>query len=183
MRELLPRGTINESQLPVYLTSWMDKASLLCIYTVTHARNWSNAHLKAGCWYIDCGKIFFPVEEEDAKKACVQADSKGAPSGPNQGEEQEVELEVDINQLPLKERNKILNQRARDAKKAEEKAEKDAEKTKEKEKKEAKKAEKSEKSKPSIPPLLLIETSYASPSQKSRKRDASTAQLSLSRLQ
>jgi hypothetical protein len=76
-----------------------------------------------------------------------------------------------------------LSTRARDAKKAEEKAEKDAEKAKEKDKKEAKKAEKSGKSKPSTPPLLLTETSYASPSQNPHKRDASTAQLALSRLQ
>jgi hypothetical protein len=175
MRELLPRGAINDSQLPVFLTSWVDKASPLCMYTMTHTRNWSNAHLKAGCWYIDCGKIFCPVEEEDARKACVEADSKDAPSGPNQGEEQEVEVEVDINQLPLREKNKILAQRVRDKKKAEDKAEKDAEKAKEKEKRDAKKADKSRKSKPSTPTLLFTETSYASPSQNPRKRDASTA--------
>jgi hypothetical protein len=103
--------------------------------------------------------------------------------GTNLGEEQEDEVEVDINQLPEKERNKILNQRARNKKKAKDKAKKDAEKAKEKEKKEGKKGEKSRKSKPSTPPLLLLETSYASPSQNLCKRDASTTQLSLSRLQ
>jgi hypothetical protein len=55
------------------------------------------------------GRSSAPVEEEDAKKACVQADSKGATLGPNQGEEQEDEVEVDINLLPEKARNKILN--------------------------------------------------------------------------
>jgi hypothetical protein len=153
------------------------------MYTMTHTRIWSNAHLKACCWYTDCGKVYCPLEEEDVKKACEQADSKGAALGTNQGEEQEDEVEVDINQLPLKEKNKILNQRARDKKKAEEKAEKDAEKAKEMEKREAKKAGKSGKSKASTPPHLLTETSYASPSQNLRKRDASTAQLSVSRLQ
>ena len=69
------------------------------------------------------------------------------------------------------------------AKKAEDKAEKDAEMAKEKEKKEVKKGEKSGKSKYFIPPLLLIETSYALPSQNPHMRDASTIQLSLSRLQ
>jgi hypothetical protein len=91
------------------LSSWVDKTSPLCMYTMTHTRVWSNAHLKKGCWYIDCGKIFCPVEEEDAKKACVQANLKGVALGPNQGEEQEIEVEVDISQLPEKERNKILN--------------------------------------------------------------------------
>jgi hypothetical protein len=35
--------------------------------------------------------------------------------GPNQGEEQEDEVEVDTNQLPSKERNKIILQREREA--------------------------------------------------------------------
>jgi hypothetical protein len=46
----------------------VDKTSSLCMYIVTHIRVWSTAHLKAGCWYIDCGKIFCPTKEEDAKK-------------------------------------------------------------------------------------------------------------------
>jgi hypothetical protein len=88
-------------------------------------------------------------------------------------------VEVDINLLPEKERNKILLQRER---KAMNKAEKEAQKAKDKAEKEAKKVEKSGKSKASTLPLLLIETSIASPSQNPRKRDASCAQLSLSRL-
>jgi hypothetical protein len=147
----------------VYLTLWVDKTSPLCMYTMTHTRIWSNAHLKAGCWYTDCGKVYCPLEEEDVKKACVQADSKDAALGTNQGEEQEDEVEVDINLLPEKERNKIILQREREATKAKDKLEK-----------EAKKAEKSGKSKPSTL-LLLIETPHASPSQNPHKRDASTA--------
>jgi hypothetical protein len=152
MRELLPLGAMEKAQLPVYLTSWIDKTSPLCMYTMTHTHIWSNAHLKAGCWYTDCGKAYCPLEEEDVKKACIQADSKGAALNTKKDEEQEDEVEVDINQLPKKERNKIINQRKKDAKKAKDKAEKDAEKAKEKEKKEAKKGEKSGKSKHSTPP-------------------------------
>jgi hypothetical protein len=174
MRELLPLGAIVESHLPMYLTSWVDKTSPLCMYTMTHTHIWSTAHLKVGCWYINCGKIFCPVEEEDAKKACIQADSKGATLGPNQGDEQEDVVEVDISQLLEKERNKILNQRTREAekakekaekeaKKAKEKAEREAEKAKEKAKKEAKRARKSGKSKTSTP-HLFTETSIASQS-------------------
>jgi hypothetical protein len=183
MRELLPLGAIEEPHLPMYLSSWVDKTSPLCMYTMTYTHTWSTAHLKAGCWYIDCEKVFCPIEEEDAKKACVQTDSKGATLDPNQGEEQEDEVEVDISQLPEKERNKILNQRIRDTKKVEEQATKKAGKAKEKAMKGAKRAEKSGKSKTSTPPHLLIETSIASQSQNSHKRDASCTQLSLLRLQ
>ena len=80
---------------------------------------------------------------------------------PNQGEEQEDEVEVDINQLPEKERNKILLQREREAQKAKDKAKKEAQKAKDKAEKEAKK---SRKSKASTLPLFLTETSIASQS-------------------
>jgi hypothetical protein len=75
-RELLPLGAIGEPHLPQYLTSWVDKNSPHCMYNVYLARFWSISHLRACCWYIDCGKTFCPVKEEDAKKACDQADSK-----------------------------------------------------------------------------------------------------------
>jgi hypothetical protein len=94
-------------------------------------------------------------------------------------------VEVNLNLLSEKERNKILLQRLKDAKKATDKAEKEAPKAKEKAMREAKKPERGSKSKtvavPS-PPLLLTETSIASPSQNPYKQDASYAQLSVSRL-
>jgi hypothetical protein len=186
MRELLPRGAIAESELPVFLTSWVDKASPLCMYTMTHVRQWSIAHLKAGCWYIDCSKMYCPVEEEDTKRACSQGDSKGGPSNEVQAEEEEDVAEVDINLLPARERVKLLAQRAREKKakekeekKTKEKEEKEAEKTKEKEKK----GKKGEKKKPPTPPVDLALASVATPSQINRKRDATAAELSLSRLE
>lgn len=86
---------------------------------------------------------------------------------------------MDINLLSEKEKTKAAAKK----KKADDKALKDAEKSKEKEKKEGKKGEKSRKSKPSTPPILLTEASVATLSQHPRKRDASTAELSMSRLQ
>jgi hypothetical protein len=117
---------------------------------------WSVPHLKAGCWYIDCGKIHCPVEEEDVKKACEKANSKGAAVASNHGKEQEEEVEVDINLLSNKEKNK-----------AKDKAENEATKAKEKAAKQPKKGGRASRSKtvaaPS-PPILMTETSTASPS-------------------
>jgi hypothetical protein len=84
-RELLPHGAIEEIHLPQYLSSWIDKNSPQCMYTVFLVCLWSIVHLKAYCWYIDCGKAFCLVEEEDAKKTCNQVDSKGAALGPTNG--------------------------------------------------------------------------------------------------
>jgi hypothetical protein len=175
MRELLPLGAVDKPMLPVFLTSWVDKSSALSMYTTGHTRMWSVPHLKAGCWYIDCGKIHCPVEEEDVKKACEKADSKGAAVASDHGEEEEEEVEVDINLLPEKEK-----------KKAKDKAEKEATKAKDKAAKQPKKGGRASRSKtmatPS-PPILMTETSTASPSQNPCKRDSSFAQLSVSRLQ
>jgi hypothetical protein len=185
-RELLPLGAIEETHMPQYLSSWTDKNSPQCMYTVYLVRLWSIAHLRACCWYIDCGKAFCPVEEEDAKKACDEADSQGAALGANQGEVQEEEVEVDIDKLPEKEKIKVLNQRKRDADRAKAKTDREALRAKEKAERDAKKGGRSGKSKAvvaSTPSPVLPQVSTASQSQNPRKRDSSCAQLSLSRLQ
>ena len=92
---------------------------------------------------------------------------------------------VDVALLLEKERNKILNQKASNAKKA------DMESTRATAKvvreaavaeKEAKKGEKPGKSKVITLQLILTETSSASPSQNPRKQDSFLAQLLVSRL-
>jgi hypothetical protein len=155
-RELLPLGAIAETQLPQYLSSWTDKNSPQCMYTVYLVRLWSIAHLKACCWYIECGKAFCPVEEEDAKKACDQADSQGAALGPNQGEVQEDEVEVDINLLPEKDKNKVLNQRKRDADRAKAKTDREAQRAKDMVERDAKKGGRSGKSKAVVASTLSL---------------------------
>jgi hypothetical protein len=169
MRELLPLGAVDKPKLLVFLPSWVDKSSALSMYTTGHTRMWSDPHLKAGCWYIDCGKIHCLVEEEDVKKACEKANSKGAMVASDHGEEQEEEVEVDINLLPEKKKNKTLLQR-----------EKENTKAKDKTAKQSKKSGRESRSKTvaaSSPPILMTETSTASPSQNPRKRDSSFAQL------
>jgi hypothetical protein len=186
MRKLLLLGAVDKPQLPMFLILWVEKSSPLCKYTITQTRIWSVPHFKTSCSYINCKKIYCPVEEEDVKKDCAQADSKGAALGPDHGEEQDDKVEVDLDGLPKEEKNKMINQRARDAKKAKEKAEKEAQKAKDKEEREAKKSEKASKSKAMAALrllLLLAQTSTGLLLQNPRKQDATFAQLSISRLQ
>jgi hypothetical protein len=149
----------------------VDKSSTQCMYIMTQTCNWLVPHLKADCWYIDYGKSICSVEEEDVKIACDKANPKGAELGSDHVEVLEEENEVVLSLLPKKEKNKILNQRARDAKKAMEKVEKEAKRASDRAlreantaaEKEAKKAEKSGKSKTIILPFLLTQTSTRSP--------------------
>jgi vacuolar-type H+-ATPase subunit H len=159
----------------------VDKTSAQCMYTMTQTRTWSVPHLKAGCWYIEYGKTIFLVEVEEVKISCNKVNSTGAELGSDHIKVLEEENEVDLSLLPEKERNKILNQRTRDAKKAADKAEREATRAIAKAlreatavaEKEAKKAKKSGKSKALTPPLLLTKTSIASSSQNPCKRAAS----------
>jgi hypothetical protein len=88
------------------------------------------------------------------------------------------EVEVDINLLPEKEKNKVLNQRKRDADRAKAKTDRKALRAKEKAERDAKKGGRSGKSKvvvASTPSLVLPQVSTASQSQNPRKRDSSFA--------
>lgn len=186
MRELPQHDAMVKSQLPVFLTSWVDKSSVQCMYTMGQTRAWSISHLKAGCWYIECGKTICPIEEEVVKAACDRDDSQVRQAGSTHVGITEEENEVDISLLPEKEKNKTLNQRAKAAEKAKAKADREAEKAKKVEEKAKKvperKGGRAKKTRAQSSALHLTETSIASPSQSARKRDFSTALLSTSRL-
>jgi hypothetical protein len=163
MRELVPLGTVVKPQLPMFLTSWVDKTSASCMYSPTQLRVWSAPHLKEGCWYIECGKTICPVEEEAVKATCDKADPRGVKLVPDVVVVPEELSLADVVLLPEKERNKVLNQRSRDAKKAllestraTAKAVKEAAAEKE-----GKKGQRPGKSKVITPQLLLTETSTA----------------------
>jgi hypothetical protein len=177
MRELVPLGAVVTPQLPMFLTSWVDKTSASCMYTMTQKCTWSVPHLKEGCWYIECGKTICPIEEEDVKATCDKADPKGVKLGTDVVVVPKELTAADLALLPEKKRNKILNQRARDAKKAERESTRATIKavrdTIAVAGKDAKKGEEPGKSKVITPTLLLIETSTALPSQNPRKRDSS----------
>ena len=186
MRELVQQGAVVKPQLPLFLTSWVDKTSAQCMYTMSQTRVWSVSHLKAGCWYIECGKAICPVEEEVVKIACDRADSQVGEAQSTHVEGAEEENEVDISLLSEKERN----QRERVEQRAKVKADREAQKVKDKEerdaKREAKKGGRLGKSKvgdASTPKLVLPEASIGSMSQNPRKRDSSFVELSASRLQ
>jgi hypothetical protein len=113
------------------------------------------------------------------KVACDKANSRGAELGPDHVDVPEELTDADLALLLEKERNKILNQRARDAKKADREATRATAKALRESTaakgKEGKKVEKPGKSKAITPALLLTETSYASPSHNPHKHVASVA--------
>ena len=138
------------------------------MYSTNQMRMWSAPHLKEGCWYLECGRTICPIEEEDVKATCDKADPRGVMPVPDVVVVPGKLSLADIALLPAKKRNKILSQKARDAKKVERastKATAIAEK-------EAKKGERAGKSK-----VIPFQTETSS-----RKRDSTFAELAVSRL-
>jgi hypothetical protein len=196
-RELQPLGALGKANLPLYLSTWLLKSSPHCMYSVRLLCSWSALHLKSGCWYLDCGKTFYPEDEEDVKKSCAQAESKGVESGSINGNDHDghknEEQEEDLSVLAEKERNKIEAKNKKDKERQDKKKEKEALKTKgskEKPKKgEVKAKEAKEKAtsevpakplrEPSSPIVVLLQTETLPPNP--RKRDADFAGLSVSR--
>lgn len=66
-KELIAKKAITPQALPPYLSSWTDKASPLCIYTLAQVKKWALPHLQSGFWYLECPPSFCPAEEEDEK--------------------------------------------------------------------------------------------------------------------
>jgi hypothetical protein len=165
MRELLVKGAMDEGMLPIFLKTWVDKTSLLCMFTHAQIRAWSAPHLKSGCWYLDCAKGFCPEEEEDLKKSIDMSSSTIDLTVAEDPPEDEPE------QLNDKEKKKKDKENERARKKKERQEEKATEKA----------GEKSKKS--STPKVSIPKSSSTLPSAVARKRDASYAGLSAQRLQ
>jgi hypothetical protein len=166
MRELLVKGAMDEGMLPIFLKTWVDKTSPLCMFTQAQIRAWSAPHLKSGCWYLDCAKGLCPEEEEDLKKFVDNASSTIDLTAAEDSPEDEPEQ---LNDKEKKKKKNKKNERAR--KKKERQEEKATEKA----------GQKSKKS--STPEVSILESSSALPSAVARKRDASYAGLSAQRLQ
>jgi hypothetical protein len=111
------------------------------------------------------------------KAACDKADPRGVKLVPDVVIVPKELTLADLALLPEKERNKILNQRARNAKKADRESTRATAKAVKEgtAEKGTKKDEKQGKSKVITPQLLLTETSIATPSQNPHKRDSSLA--------
>jgi hypothetical protein len=119
MKELLPKGVIKNAHLPLYLSSWNNKASLQCMYISAQVKTSSLPYLKGGCWYLDCMKGFCPAEEEAKQSANDALDSTGLDLGSGTvGGVKDDHDEEDLSLLNEKEINKVLARRKKEAESA-----------------------------------------------------------------
>jgi hypothetical protein len=64
MRELVAKNALASSFLPAYLLDWMNVFSSLYVYTTAQTTKFSELHLQAAGWYLDCSAGFVPGEEK-----------------------------------------------------------------------------------------------------------------------
>jgi hypothetical protein len=185
MKELLMKGAIDKNKLPLFLTTWIDKTSQQCMFSQGQLRMWTLLHLKAGSWYLDCGKGFCPEEEEELKNKLDTADiASGSVVGALQEGTGNAD-ELNLSQMN-EEKKKVIAQRIADAEKAKKKLDKEAAKATEKSKKDATKSSKKgnkRSSKSTAEGAVSGDEDTTHASGNPLKRDSTFAGLSSSKLQ
>ena len=61
--ELFPKKAIQKADLPPFLTTWLDRSSLDCMFSTVQLKTWPTLHLQACPWYIECHFGVTPPEE------------------------------------------------------------------------------------------------------------------------
>jgi hypothetical protein len=67
------KNALPSSCLPNYLLHWVDVHSDLCVYTPLQVAKFSESHLQAGGWYLDCSFGFVPPEEKPLFSSIVSS--------------------------------------------------------------------------------------------------------------
>jgi hypothetical protein len=180
MKELLPKGATDLNKLPLFLTTWVDKTSQHCMFSQGQLRMWTLPHLKAGSWYIDCGKGFCPEKEEELKNKLDAADiASGSAVGALQGGTSDAD-DLDLSQMNEKEKKKAIAQRLANAEKAKKRLDKEAVRPTEKSKEDSKLLKKGEKrtGKSTIEGAAFGDEDTIPAIENPRKRDSTFAGLS-----
>jgi len=67
--ELLAKGAISKEDLPVFLTTWLDRSNSKYMFSPSQQRTWTTSHLNGGAWYLDCPSRFTPAFETELRKS------------------------------------------------------------------------------------------------------------------
>jgi hypothetical protein len=67
------KNALPSSCLPNFLLHWVDVHSDLCVYTPLQVAKFSESHLQAGGWYLDCSFGFVPPEEKPLFSSLVSS--------------------------------------------------------------------------------------------------------------
>jgi hypothetical protein len=177
--ELLAKKAIAKADLPVFLESWMDRNSELCMFSLPQLKIWTSTHIKGVGWYLDCVLGYAHADEKDLRSSAETADKPALLDGEleNLDEEARLKLIAKVEAEDKKKAMKITQQQEKVAARVQAKIDKAAEKiAKKEEKKKNPKAQ--EVPKPSVSSIVDAESHHQSQEQRGTKRDSGYLELS-----
>jgi hypothetical protein len=54
---------------PPFLSTWLDRSLLDCIFSLSQIRIWTSAHLQGVRWYLECGPLYVPEVKAELFKS------------------------------------------------------------------------------------------------------------------
>ena len=60
---------ILKEDLPVFLSTWLERSNAACMFTAAQQRTWTTSHLVCGAWYLDCATHYTPPFEMELRKS------------------------------------------------------------------------------------------------------------------
>jgi hypothetical protein len=115
--ELLAKGAITKEDLPIFLSTWVDRSHAKCMFSPNQLRTWSTSHLTGGGWYLDYAPSFTPSFETELRKSRDAVGESGVEMVDLQAIEDEQERAKALSRRLEEDRKKALR-----VKEAEEKA-------------------------------------------------------------
>ena len=106
--ELLAKGAITKEDLPIFLSTWLDRTNTTCMFSAHQQRTWSTSHLTGGGWYLDCSPSFTPPFESELRKSREALGESGVDMVDLQGIEDEHERAKALSRRLEEDRKKLL---------------------------------------------------------------------------
>ena len=76
--ELYKKDAIKKSDLPLFLSNWLDQKSHATMFSNGQIHTWATKHLKGGAWYLDCVATWTHSEEEELQRSLEAPGESGA---------------------------------------------------------------------------------------------------------
>jgi hypothetical protein len=76
--ELYKKDAIKKSDLPLFLSNWLDQKSSATLFSDGQLHTWATKHLKGGAWYLDCVATWTHPKEEELRRS-LEAPVKSGP--------------------------------------------------------------------------------------------------------
>ena len=177
----MAKGAISKEDLPVFLTTWLDRSNSACMFSPLQQRTWTSSDLTGGAWYLDCAPSFTPSFETELRKSREAVGESGIEMVDLQSIEDENERAKAMKRRIEEDRKKALRVKEAEERadqKEREKLQKSLEKSTKKGKKKMDPPLEPEGKSPVAPSPTYESGSQATTLSRGTKRDSSYEQLS-----